>query len=61
MPQVNHLRRWVDHSRVISVRRPQAGDAFAVNSFLGAVDPAFDAISETEIEIAERLRDRGKF
>ena len=59
MPQINHLRRWIDHGK--GARRPQVVDTFAVNSFLGAVDPAFDAIHETEVEITERLRDRGKF
>lgn len=54
MVQVNHMRRWVKPRD--SVR--QEPTTF-VNSFLGAVDPDFDQLPETEEFIVERLKDRG--
>ena len=59
MPQINHLRRWVDHARPVAVRRTI--EPFAVNSFVGAVDPEFDNLLQTEVETVERLKDRGTF
>jgi len=57
MPHINHLRRWVP---------PRTGqrstvETFAVNSFVGAVDPEFDNLQIEEEKIVERLKDRGKF
>lgn len=57
MVQVNHFRHWVKPRDKSS----RGSESVVVNSFVGAVDPDFDQLAETEEVIVERLRDRGQF
>jgi hypothetical protein len=58
MVMINHMRRFAPKKQRRIDKKPEP---FAVNSFMGSVDPAFDELEGSEEQIVEKLRDRGTF